>query len=736
MSAEPDASAPAIWMWLAGEVCRGSDISFPLSTGKTSAATKHLKKAHDVTSEKTETAIERRRSREDELDRVRSSPMFHDDPGRVYVLMETLRIVNNNLPYRLGEYEESVSIRELVFKDAMQATINAKVVCHTIIELYTSTKRALEEVLQLNRIGSAPTFTAVADIWTSKVQGVKYLGIRLYMVTEKFEFKSILLGTRHFVPEYGEREGGIRLPFRRWIIDILADFGLTLRDLFGATSDAGPDVKWMMTEGLKLNLQWCIPHMTNAATKVACGMVADATKSKNPATTNLIRRIVKTVYTVKHVEVMGSLFEELCLYGKSGKSPHQLLEYRAHRFLGLTRVVKRILDLWGPLVSWYAERLDKARRDNANLPAGFPLERDYQHLTQILSLLQPITLVNIKSQGESANQVDVLLTLYKLRPSVLDCSKELRDYRSSKERRMAFRPEELTPLASDTRRLLHNAFHKRFFSRYTDRTKINTCSFVLEMQLFLHPNFKSFDGFLKRIVMLCNADQNGTITANGERIFARIKKIIYDKVRSLMLSVAQTQESRAPVVVEELPPAPPTLFSEDLMELFGDIIDEHHVGPEEVRDMNAARVDEELERWEGTQTSIQINGKRPETVLEFWKRQVESGAYKFLPLVARILYAIPSSSAQIERDFGTAGQLVTPQRGSIAPHNVDMSAFLNCNRQFVDVTQCPKIRERAITKFIPSNVKVGLEDDSTEGCELLGEFFSADSDAECDEDEI
>ncbi|GMF34074.1 unnamed protein product [Phytophthora fragariaefolia] len=145
LSAEPDASAPAIWMSLAGEVCRGSDISFPLSTGKTPAATKHLKKAHDVTSEKTETAIE------DELDRVRSSPMFRDDPGRVYVL--------------------------LVFKDAMQATINAKVVCHTIIELYTSTKRALEEVLQLNRIGSAPTFTTVADFWTSKVQGVNVRGV-------------------------------------------------------------------------------------------------------------------------------------------------------------------------------------------------------------------------------------------------------------------------------------------------------------------------------------------------------------------------------------------------------------------------------------------------------------------------------------------------------------------------------------------------------------------------------
>lgn len=106
--------------------------------------------------------------------------------------METLRIVNNNLPNHLDEYEESISIRELVFKDVMQATINSMIVCHSIVVLYASTKRVLEEVLQLNRIGSAPTFTAVTDFYSSMVQGVKYLGLRLYMVNKN---TSILLGS-------------------------------------------------------------------------------------------------------------------------------------------------------------------------------------------------------------------------------------------------------------------------------------------------------------------------------------------------------------------------------------------------------------------------------------------------------------------------------------------------------------------------------------------------------------
>ncbi|KAF4128872.1 hAT family C-terminal dimerization region [Phytophthora infestans] len=300
---------------------------------------------------------------------------------------------------------------------------------------------------------------------------------------------------------------------------------------------------------------------------------------------------------------------------------------------------------------------------------------------------------------------------------------------------MAFRPEDLTLLASNTRTLVHDAFHKRFFSRYTDRIFFIKCSFVLEMQLFLHLNFKSFDGFLKRVIQLCNADSSGVATAAGDRHFTKIKKTIYDKVRSIMVAVAAPEEVRPSPPVDDQSPAPSTLFSEDLMELFADVIDTDPTEPESTQDLNSTRIDEELERWETAPTSLQINGSRAETKLEFWKRQAETGTYKFLPLVARILFAIPSSSAQIERDFGTAGQLVTPQRGSIAPHNVDMSASLNCNRQFVDVTQCPKIHVRDIDKFIPSNVKVGMEEDDAEGCELLSGYFSSDSEEDIEDTE-
>ncbi|TYZ68464.1 hypothetical protein PybrP1_000632 [[Pythium] brassicae (nom. inval.)] len=51
-------------------------------------------------------------------------------------------------------------------------------------------------------------------------------------------------------------------------------------------SDAGSDVWWMMTDGLGLEWEWCLAHLTNAATKHALGIKPSAT-SQNKKMTDL-----------------------------------------------------------------------------------------------------------------------------------------------------------------------------------------------------------------------------------------------------------------------------------------------------------------------------------------------------------------------------------------------------------------------------------------------------------------
>lgn len=112
-----------------------------------------------------------------------------------------------------------------------------------------------------------------------------------------------------------------------------------------------------------------------------------------------------------------------------------------------------------------------------------------------------------------------------------------------------------------------------------------------------------------------------------------------------------------------------------------------------------------------------------ETTLDYWARTAANGSYVILPKVARIIFALPSSSAQIERDFGNSGQMVTSQRSSLLPHNIDMCSFLNRNRAFVVITQCERINDDDLLNHIPSNVLVDFEGDVADVNEILLHAF-------------
>lgn len=103
--------------------------------------TKHLKDKHQITSMKTHIENERKRTREDEMDRLTASPLYSKDPGRLRLLLKARRIVYNSLPFRSGEYEDSRIINDIVVKDQFCAVINYKTISYAIVELYASTKR-------------------------------------------------------------------------------------------------------------------------------------------------------------------------------------------------------------------------------------------------------------------------------------------------------------------------------------------------------------------------------------------------------------------------------------------------------------------------------------------------------------------------------------------------------------------------------------------------------------------
>ncbi|GLE08302.1 hypothetical protein PINS_up019353 [Pythium insidiosum] len=162
---------------------------------------------------------------------------------------------------------------------------------------------------------------------------------------------------------------------------------------------------------------------------------------------------------------------------------------------------------------------------------------------------------------------------------------------------------------------------------------------------------------------------------------------------------------------DPLPEQPATgqqqALSEELVELFGCVNE-----PAVTIDIHEGQIDEELQRWRVEPSALM---KHPdgsqENVLDFWRRQSESNNYKYLSRLARMVFALPSSSAQIERDFGLSGLMVSSQRTNLSKYNVEMASFLGCNRAFVDVAQCERLSSEEIGSHIPTHALVGALDD-------------------------
>ncbi|KUF81831.1 Apurinic endonuclease-redox protein [Phytophthora nicotianae] len=130
---------------------------------------------------------------------------------------------------------------------------------------------------------------------------------------------------------------------------------------------------------------------------------------------------------------------------------------------------------------------------------------------------------------------------------------------------------------------------------------MNSCSYGFEMQLLLHPNFKNPVGALKKVILMSNL-QAGASQQVADRHFIKVRRKIIDGVRRIMEAV-DTQPTPPGIVA----PPPVAVFSRYLMELFAETANEVAPPPVDTHTaMHQQRIDEELDRWLSTPTSLKV----------------------------------------------------------------------------------------------------------------------------------
>ncbi|KAI0563547.1 hypothetical protein FGB62_37g07 [Gracilaria domingensis] len=161
---------------------------------------------------------------------------------------------------------------------------------------------------------------------------------------------------------------------------------------------------------------------------------------------------------------------------------------------------------------------------------------------------------------------------------------------------------------------------KRFYSGYGETSR----SYMIELQVFMHPSFRKLS-CLNHILPLEDA-----------------------------------QSRRNQNVTDATHNASNSLEGNHRVWNFSEYADEEPLAPAAAPSLEE-EVRAEIERYVTSE------------------RKARESGYPNLSQVAKAVLAHPASSAQIERDFGTAGALLTSTKSRLDSAFVDITLFLHCN---------------------------------------------------------
>lgn len=182
-------------------------------------------------------------------------------------------VVNNNLPLRFVEYKEHRTMVQTMYKEGSRRNMSSKRLKHIVYEMWAHVITKITLMLKTERQANQgmPFISLNFDGYQNKISGQKYLGLRAYYVVENaetYKLHSVLLAMKPFSPTYAMRAQGLVNVQLEYVKHVLESFSISTTDLFGGVSDAGKDVKSLLTQRLHLDWEWCIAHEMTCAVKV------------------------------------------------------------------------------------------------------------------------------------------------------------------------------------------------------------------------------------------------------------------------------------------------------------------------------------------------------------------------------------------------------------------------------------------------------------------------------------
>ena len=391
----------------------------------------------------------------------------------------------------------------------------------------------------------------------------------------------------------------------------------------------------------------------------------------------------------------------------------KLVNAAPHRWISTCKVLEEVLRSW--------EALEKHYLDN-EAGGNFPLAVHKTAIEELYSLMKPVALLIKHSQRSGGpTGLSTFIDLCTLQATTLDMEKPLlitvpRKVRlgeagsaTAVTKRAA---SSLQAVTTSTRKMLRDAILKRFFNKRYDEAvfAVPEPSYVFEMAACMSP----FLHDLKWLPKFCSSPEE------ADRVDKHIRT---KKVVDLMVSMAEGAGMQA----EEQPDSdettssnkrkrPAGLFTTPSVSkkqddeqaqrmadsgLFGDDSegdgDSDNTGPCKLTLREVCQ--QEFDRFQERFKSTKAKDYPLSVLLSFWAGEGRA-LYPNMARVARVLLSVPASAAVLERDFSTAGRLITGSRSRLAGEYVEMTLFLNGNKEYIPV-EVPSLSESQMKEAVP-----------------------------------
>lgn len=232
--AAPD-TLPTVWVCMCSRKCMAC---YDISDKNTTPRDEHLKNAHNLEQRVGHGRKAALSGHQSQLQKQEAqATRLGMKPNRFHQLKAALFVIQTCQPFSVVE---TPTFRDIMHKDWIPC--KAESIRSTVGEIFlvaaSTVRQGIKSAIDMSLL---PPFHLNADLWTSKVTGEKFLGVRVFWKIGKVLKTALLAVTAYNPPKVEGKEASEWL--LEYIVQVLQWYGIRAVDVSGATSDAGPDCK-------------------------------------------------------------------------------------------------------------------------------------------------------------------------------------------------------------------------------------------------------------------------------------------------------------------------------------------------------------------------------------------------------------------------------------------------------------------------------------------------------------